>query len=135
MRRGDHFAPESGDGISRLRLLPSWSVAEERPGCRSLAEAAARVEAAAPTARVELERPVETQHRKTAVPPVKMERPPVISRPRGLLRDTARLWQAVSDATLGVARLGYCSASPAGTSGEIVLDSVGQVVDNTGTVY
>jgi len=45
MRRGDHFAPESGDGISRLRLLPSWSVAEERPGCRSLAEAAARVEA------------------------------------------------------------------------------------------
>jgi hypothetical protein len=52
--------------------------------------------------------------------------------------DTGRLWKAVSDAALGVARLGYCSPATSTTTsatGSIVLDGEGRVIDNTGTNY
>ena len=51
--------------------------------------------------------------------------------------DTGKLWNALADAALGVARLGSCAPATIGTSaeGEIVLDSEGRVIDNTGQRY
>jgi hypothetical protein len=63
-----------------------------------------------------------------------------VSAPDGSSTDatcnTDNLWSAVADAALGVARLGFCArAVTASTYGQIVLDSTGRVVDNTGTTY
>lgn len=51
--------------------------------------------------------------------------------------NTGILWNAVSDAALGVVRLGYCLPATTTTSGsgEIVLDNEGRVIDNTETNY
>ena len=46
------------------------------------------------------------------------------------------LWNALSDAALGVVRLGYClPATTTSRSGAIVLDDQGRVIDNTEISY